>query len=230
MRVQRVDWTRIKLAVFDVDGTLYDQHALRRRMLLDLARHTVASRSLETVKVLHHFRRIREALAEEELEGFQAALVERSVRATGVGSEKVMDLAHEWIDQRPLIHLRACRYPDVEKLFAALRRRGKIIGIFSDYPAAAKLQALGLSADLIVSATEAAVEALKPNPRGLVRLMEAACAGADETIMIGDRAERDGEAARRAGTACLIRSAKPLSGWPCFATYRDDCFLPLLAT
>ena len=229
MTPDRVDWTRIRLVVFDVDGTLYDQRALRRRMLLDLARHAMASRSLQTARVLHRFRRLRETLADEELEGFQATVIERTAQATGVGSEKVLDLVREWIEQRPLIHLRRCRYPDVERVFAALRRCGKTIGIFSDYPAAAKLHALGLSVDLIVSATDATMDVLKPNPRGLTRLMEAAGVAADETIMIGDRAERDGEAARRAGVACLIRSNRPLSDWACFATYHDDCFLPLLA-
>jgi len=228
MTADRVDWARIGLAVFDVDGTLYDQRALRYRMLLDLARHTIASRSLQTARVLQRFRRLREALGEEELDGFQAALVERTTQATGVESRKVLDLVDEWIDRRPLVHLRRCRYPGVEKVFAALRRRGKTIGIFSDYPAAAKLEALGLSADLIVSATDATVDVLKPNPRGLTRLMQAAGAAADDTIMIGDRDERDGEAARRAGVACLIRSNRPRSGSACFATYRDDCFLPLL--
>lgn len=228
MTANRVDWTRIRLVVFDVDGTLYDQRALRLRMLLDLARHTIAARSLQAAKALHRFRRLREALGEEGLEGFQAALIERTAQATGIGTEKVVDLVHEWIDRRPLAHLRRCRYPGVEEVFAALRKHGKTIGIFSDYPAVAKLQALELPADLIASATDATVDVLKPNPRGLTRLMEAAAVGADETIMIGDRAERDGEAARRAGVNCLLRSSKPLSGWACFTTYHDDCFLPIL--
>jgi len=38
------------------------------------------------------------------------------------------------MEQRPLAHIRACRYPHVVELFAALKRRNKIIGIFSDYP------------------------------------------------------------------------------------------------
>lgn len=223
-----VDWTRIRLAVFDVDGTLYDQRALRRRMLLDLARHTITSRSLETAKVLYQFRRLREAIAEEELDGFQATLMERTAQKAGVGASSVRNLVSEWIDQRPLVHIRRCRYPDVEKVFAALRRRGKTIGIFSDYPAASKLHALELSADLIVSATDSTMDVLKPAPRGLIRLMAAAGVTPAETIMIGDRAERDGEAALRAGVACLLRSDRPLSGWTCFSTYRDACFLPLL--
>jgi putative hydrolase of the HAD superfamily len=53
------------------------------------------------------------------------------------------------------------------ELFATLRRTGNKIGIFSDCPAQAKLDALGLRADDIVCAADSGVGILRPNPRGL---------------------------------------------------------------
>jgi putative hydrolase of the HAD superfamily len=46
-------------------------------------------------------------------------------------------------------------YPHVVELFAALKSRNKIIGIFSDYPAVEKLRAMDLKADIIVSDSKA---------------------------------------------------------------------------
>jgi FMN phosphatase YigB (HAD superfamily) len=44
------------------------------------------------------------------------------------------------------------RNPHLVELIAALKRQGKIIGIFSDYPATDKLAAMGLLADHVVAA------------------------------------------------------------------------------
>lgn len=49
-----------------------------------------------------------------------------------------------------------------------------------------------------------------------------------EAVLIGDRTEWDGEAARRAGAQALIRSSKPLAGWTSFASFSDPLFAPLI--
>jgi HAD superfamily hydrolase (TIGR01549 family) len=223
-----INWEIIRLVVFDVDGTLYNQQAMRLRILRDLAGYSIASRSLETPTTLHLYRKLRETMGEHEVDAFDGELVARTAQEAGVEESKVQSIVREWIEQRPLAHIRACRYPNVVELFAALKRRNKIVGIFSDYPAAEKLRAMELSADIIVSAVDKNVGILKPHPRGLVVLMSAAGVGPEATILIGDRAERDGEAARRAGAASLIRSNRPIKGWSCFANYGDPHFSHLL--
>jgi putative hydrolase of the HAD superfamily len=50
-----------------------------------------------------------------------------------------------------------------------------------------------------------------------------------QTVLIGDRADRDGIVARRAGAQALIRSSKPLEGWQTFARFDDALFSPFLA-
>ena len=47
-------------------------------------------------------------------------------------------------------------------VFTDAQERGKAIGVFSDYPAEAKLAALDLSADHVVSATDPGVATLQP--------------------------------------------------------------------
>ena len=225
----KFDWDAIRLVVFDVDGTLYDQRALRLRMLCELIGNAISKRSLLTMKVLRTYRRLREVLGHEEVVCFEDLLVQRTAAATGLGNEEVRAIVADWIETRPLAHLRACRYHHVDELFAALKRRGKTIGIFSDYPAAEKLRAMELQSDHIAAAGDANIGILKPHPRGLEVLMAEAGIGPAETILIGDRPEKDGEAARRAGVAVLIRSDSPQRGWPTFSRFSDPVFAPLLA-
>jgi len=221
-----INWESIRLVVFDVDGTLYNQNTLRLRMLKDLVGHTIASRSFQTIRTLRLYRKIRETIGEQEVDEFDSVLIARTAQEAGAEQAKVQSLVREWMELRPLAHIRACRYPQVAELFAALKNRNKIIGIFSDYPAVEKLRAMDLKADIVVSAFDVGI--LKPNPRGLTVIMATAGAGPQETILIGDRIDRDGEASLRAGAASLIRSSRPIKGWPCFANYAAPQFAPLL--
>ena len=46
--------------------------------------------------------------------------------------------------------------------------------------------------------------------------------------MIGDRADRDGAAARRAGVPVMLRSSRPVPGYLSFSRYDAPVFQPLL--
>ena len=223
-----MDWDCIDLVVFDVDGTLYDQRALRVRMAWELCLHTLSTFDFTVPEALRTYRELRENMGDEEIEDFETELIRKTAASTGAPSHKVRAVVEEWIELRPLSHLAALRFAGLVELFSKLKRKGKSVGIFSDYPAMAKLAALGLAADFVVSAGDAGVKKLKPNPRGLEVLMKVAKAVPARTILIGDRGDRDGLAARRAGAACLIRSSKPLKDWRTFARYDDALFLPIL--
>lgn len=223
----KIDWSSIRLVAFDVDGTLYDQKAMRLRMLREIAGNVVQTRSLTTLRVLRTYRQLRESVGDDEIDGFEDVLVGRAAKANGVSQNAVRSIVAEWMERRPLAHIRACRYSNIAELFSALKLKGKTIGIFSDYPALDKLTAMELTADHVVAAGDANVGILKPHPRGLEVLMKVAGASPAETILVGDRIERDGAAARRAGVTALIRSDRPLDGWLHFATFSDALFAPL---
>ncbi|HJV66351.1 MAG TPA: HAD family hydrolase [Geomonas sp.] len=220
-------WDEIELVVFDVDGTLYDQRRLRALMARDLLLHLVTRGDLRLYRILSAYRGRRERWGEREAPFGEEALIAETAAATGVASARVQEAVAEWMARRPLPYLAGCRYAGLAELFEALRRSGKKIGIFSDYPARDKLAALGVSADDTVSAGDPGVGFLKPHPRGLQLLMERAAVKPEATVLIGDRAERDGLAARRAGARSLIRSARRIAGWQTFARYDDALFAPL---
>ena len=222
---QGLDWRRIRLVAFDVDGTLYDQKPLRLRMAARLGLHCLSVASLRSAGLLKTYRHLREEMAEAETEDFEHALVSAVASRHRVAPCKVRTLTGEWMEKRPLSSLSACRFPHVDTLFERIRTSGRTIGVLSDYPAKDKLEALSLRAHHMVCAGDVGV--LKPHPRGLQRLMAMAGATPAQTVLIGDRVERDGEAARRAGAHSLIRSGKPLEGARCFARYDDEIFAGL---
>jgi putative hydrolase of the HAD superfamily len=224
-----IDWNTIAFVAFDVDGTLYDQRRLRLRMAAEIGWHALARRSLATVRVLKIYRERREAHGEAETPDFEPRLLQDAASATGTTPQAVAALVEQWMLRRPLRHLAACRYAGVQELFTGLRRAGKTVGVLSDYPAQDKLAALGLAADHVVWAGQDGVQRLKPHPRGLEVLMAQAGATPDNTVLIGDRAERDGAVALRAGTQALILHRKLQPGFRTVASYADPLFAPVLA-
>lgn len=228
-----LDWTTIDLVVFDVDGTLYDQRKLQLGMLRQLILHAWQTHSLDTLLTLRTFRRVREALAEsvDDRAGsdFMALQYAQTASRHGKTPAAVRALTDEWMEQRPLPLLETCRYAQVAEVFAALRTAGKQIAAFSDYPAVAKLAALGLRADVVVCATDADIARLKPDPAGLLTILRQTSVAPERALMIGDRFDRDAAAAERAGMRALIRSPQVHSRWLTFRAYDDAVFRPLLA-
>ena len=197
-----LNWNDIDLVVFDVDGTLYDQRRLHLTMVRRLLAATWRTRSLDTLLTMRTFRKVREALGDRPQADFM---------------------------RQPLPLLAGCRYPHVDALFAGLRSAGKLIAVFSDYPATDKLAVLGLQAAPVVCAADAAVARLKPDPAGLLAILRHAGVDARRALMIGDRIDCDGVAASRAGMRALIRSSRPHPDYGTFRAYDDPVFRPLLA-
>ena len=223
-------WDLIHLVVFDMDGTLYRQRPLRLRMARDILLHTLLQRDVNVITVLAKYRRIRERLGDEQAADFERASLAETAEATNNSPDGVRAIVSEWIERRPLQYLAACRYPGVPQLFTGLQRSGKSIAILSDYPAQAKLQALGLAADHVVSAGDDGIGLLKPHPKGFEHLIAAAGVKPQQTLVIGDRVDRDGRVARQVGAQALIRSSRPIEGWQTFVSFDDALFAPILAS
>src|SRR4030043_701832 len=161
--------SRVKAVIFDVDGTLYDPRKLRQKISWEMLRFLVAHPTgLRDLKILWDFRKTREknaSLIDCEIEERQ---FEWGAKASNVSVEKVRKVVQNWMFTRPLCHLDVCCYPGVRELFSHLKGKGILTGVFSDYPAKDKLQALALKVDVMVSATDVEVGRLKPDPKGLI--------------------------------------------------------------
>src|SRR5687768_11992619 len=104
----------VRAVLFDLDGTLYHQDALRSLMALELASLPLMKgsyRSAATVwKTLSVFRRVREELRRrgatpESLAELQFIEPAKCLR---LEPTEVESTVNEWIFQRPLKYLRLC--------------------------------------------------------------------------------------------------------------------------
>ena len=201
-----------RAVLFDLDGTLYHQGPLRAAMAVELGLMPVRGCSPRDVRtllnVLRTFRRVREELrapGPEDLLLEDAQYAATAERAR-VDPSLVRRLVSEWMFRRPLRYLAASRRAGVASAFEWLRRERIPIGVFSDYPTEAKIDALGLAPYVAqhICATDALVNAFKPDPRGFLVACQRWDLSPDAVVYVGDRPEVDAAGAEAAGMPCLI--------------------------
>jgi FMN phosphatase YigB (HAD superfamily) len=229
---QGLDWNTIKAVIFDVDGTLYAQSKLRRRMLYDLlGYYTLRPWRLQEMLLLRRFRAEREKRPGHQGPNLESAQYAWCADNSRFSVAQVRSVVDRWMFRHPNQYLGSCAYPGAQSFFDALRQQGIKIGIYSDYPAHDKLVALGLQADIVVSSTDPEIDQLKPNPKGLLHIVAALGLAPTECLFVGDRPELDGLCAERAGMPYLIVPRQPFDQ---FTFYHDLArtlaATPLLAT
>jgi FMN phosphatase YigB (HAD superfamily) len=199
----------LKALVFDVDGTLYRQDLLRRAMFLHLLRNHVTHpmRFWRTARVLQAYRR-----AQEELrvglhpQGISGEQIRLASERTNVDRDVVAEYVTRWMEREPLTFLPQCVRPGLPEFLRACRARGLRLGALSDYPADAKLEALGIAKlfDVVLAAQDPEIDVFKPNPRGLLLMLQRLGSAVSESLYIGDRLDVDGPTADAAGVRCAI--------------------------
>lgn len=188
--------------LIDLDGTLYRTPGVRLAMAIELV--------FAGPTVLRHLRRFR---AEHETvrasptdagdDPFTQQL-DRAANALGVDRRALAVTVERWMIERPGRYMPWFRRHDLLAEVAAFRDAGGRTAIVSDYPAHKKLVALGIVPlfDLVVANGEAGgPRRLKPDPDGYRRAAIGLGVAAERCLVIGDRPELDGVAARAAGMA-----------------------------
>ena len=219
----------LRAVIMDVDGTLYCQARLRWAILFRLFRANAARpRNLfTTARILHAFRRAQEQLRSGEpkvnMPAEQLCLACQKAR---VGSEAVRECVQRWMESEPLSILPSLVHSGLLVFLDAARAQGLRLGVFSDYQAETKLKAMGLRRyfDVVASAQDPEIDALKPSPRGLTTVAQRLGVSPDQAVYVGDRPEVDAVAAASAGMACFIlRPPKSLQAqaWRGFSDYRE---------
>lgn len=196
-----IDWPKTEAVIFDCDGTLYDQRALRLIMLREMAAHYLfRPHRWREVQAIRCFRKKREELA---LSGCQAGIEAEQYRATaeacGFDEPGLRRLVQTWMFERATPHLARVRWPGLKSFLEALHRRSILTAVFSDYPAEEKLSAMDLPPLPCLCSTDPSVDRLKPDPRGLEVLVSRLGVEPARCLFIGDRRDRDGECAHRLG-------------------------------
>ena len=198
--------SRVRGVIFDVDGTLYDQRSLRRRMAVRLARAYwfKPAQGIRILRALEAYRQAHEEL--RELPFSSRLQFDLAVKKCGHPATEVQAIVDRWFKSAPLAILPHCVYPGVLELLPLLRGLDVACGVFSDYPPDEKLSAMGLSDFFTCLRCAEDVGRQKPDPAGLLDVAQAMGLVPDEVLYIGDR-DIDMEAATRAGMhGSLVRS------------------------
>jgi putative hydrolase of the HAD superfamily len=184
----------------DLDGTLYCARWLKLMVGLELLVRGVGS-----IRVLHTFRReherVRREMADPVDNPYQLQLVRAAARL-GKETREVEEIVQRWMIRRPAKWLRLFRRRKLLAEIAAFRRRGGRTAVVSDYPARDKLTALDASQlfDVVLANGEpGGPRRLKPWPDGYLMAAERLGVAPVDCLVLGDRPDADGEAARRAG-------------------------------
>lgn len=202
--------TRIKGILFDVDGTLYHQTPLRLIMmgllvLCHLNKPTALKRKL---KIIVQYRRAQEVLRKAAKRQKQCHLKQLAltVEATGETSAFVSEVVTEWFEQRPLPFITLCRRRGMERAMDTWQKNGLRLGIYSDYPAIHKINALGIAKyiSILVSPEHPEIEGFKPNSNGFTIAAREIGLNPAQMLYVGDRPEVDGQGAVEAGMQVVI--------------------------
>ena len=173
-----------------------------RTYLLNARQGVVTARALSAYRRAHEALRHRLELS-AELEQAQVSL---ACQTSGLDRDIILSAKEQWFEREALALLSAHRFSGLREFLALCRERGLHRAIVSDYPAATKLEALGLRSyfEIVICAQDASVQALKPNPRGLQLALERLGVKPADAVYIGDRRGVDDVAALAAGMRPII--------------------------
>ncbi len=189
-----------KAWLVDLDGTLYAAAPVRFCMACELLLG-----EWRAIRSLRVFRQMHERLRRRCVRGaadMYAAQLELTSRALRMERNTLEHTVKRWMILRPGKWLRLFRRRRLLEEIREFKSQGGRTALVSDYPAQEKLQAMGLRElfDVVVANGEqGAVSCLKPLPDAYLAAAARLGVRPEECLVLGDRLDADGLAARRAG-------------------------------
>lgn len=215
-------WPPVAAWLVDLDGTLYRAAPVRLCMALELL---LTGRGW--LRAIRTFRQCHELLrqAQDGSGGGSGGMLPQDLpagdpyrqqlalaaRRLGRDPAELEAALAEWMQKRPGKWLAMFRRRRLLAQIAAFKAQGGRTAVVSDYPARVKLAALGATSlfDVVVASGEPGGPAqLKPDPQGYLLAARRLGVPPAACLVIGDRDDTDGEAARRAGMRFC-----PVSWW-----------------
>jgi FMN phosphatase YigB (HAD superfamily) len=208
--VRDIAWDKLELIIFDVDGTLYNQSKLRKRILLSLMSH-YAARPWEyrDLFILYHFRKEREKHAGKHFNNLEDEQYEWCSKKTGISISHIRWVIDKWMFNYPNQFLLNYMFPGTKEFIKAVTDHKILTAVYSDYPAEKKIQMMNLDFNMLVSSTDHFINAMKPSPKGVNYIInQLNISNKSNCLFIGDRYELDGKCAKFADIPFLLLDRK----------------------
>lgn len=188
----------------DLDGTLYNRNTFWLLMILELGlaviRRTI---SLNELRILYRIRQVTEKARDSGYRvGLATSIIDQVADETSSAKGRVVDILEKWTNRWQPNVLTGFKDTSLRHALTRLRLKGYQIGVYSDYPARYKLDALALPPtmfDSIVQSLDVNVSALKPDTRGFREVCKQLELDPTSVAYFGDRGDTDGKGAHAAG-------------------------------
>lgn len=202
-------WNQYKAILVDLDGTLYYQLPCRIYMAWCLLCYYVFHLNrAKDLLIIKEYRSVREKGTDDESDDIEELQYQVVADKLKVNKEQVREVITKWMLEAPLTSLVRFRDSVLMSSLTTLRQQGIKVVVYSDYPVTDKLKALEFESDAAYYSGDENINALKPSPNGILYILESMKLDKKDAIMIGDRMEKDGMAAKTAGVDFCILSTK----------------------
>lgn len=190
-----------QLIIWDLDGTLYYQKEFRRKIATVMLKELCfRPKRWKELFLILYYRRLRENWDPSDIsDDLEIRQYEKAGERFDISAEEAQKIIIHWMHKKPLQYLREFRDERAAAMIEQLKKEGKHVVVYSDYPTEEKLKALEINVDNSFFPGHHGIGCLKPNPKGLEYIIAYYQVDKSKVIMIGDRLEKDGKAAEAAG-------------------------------
>ena len=190
-----IDLSKVRVVSWDIDGTLYDLHALMGAFKRDLFRRMLSLHWISAWR--DFFRLLRFKLFMDKVRKAKG-----DYKVLEVPDRSKISLTQDEMYGRILPKIGVC--PGVVELLEWLASQGLKQVVFSDYTPSTKLTALGLDGYFSKIYAGESLGHLKPSTIPFAAIMEDLGLEPEQFLHIGDRADTDGGASEELGYQVAI--------------------------
>lgn len=192
----------IRGVAFDIDGTLYPNHAMYRASLGIVLRNLRLFRAFGSAR--------RSIRTRHPVTDLRRETGELTAAALGAPVEETMRRIDEVIYRRwETVLERVSLYPGAAELLGTLRERGIRLAAMSDFPVTRKLITLGLEGSFDLSFSSEEVGYLKPNLEPFRELVARMILDPGEILYVGNSYDYDVVGAAAAGMRTAHLTGNP---------------------
>jgi FMN phosphatase YigB (HAD superfamily) len=204
---------KVKLVIFDVDGTVYDQKWLRFRMLAELLWYLATPPfRISKVRMLSKYRKLIESAREGNSTGYHDRILKQLSEKYQISTEELSIFIDEWMQKRPLKYLVNSCHKEIPDALSYLESQGIPWTFYSDYYPNDKLDALGIKYSSTYYSAMDKINCLKPDRRSMDIILNDYNVTNSESVIVGDRIEVDGQLAINSGTHFILFKASEARG------------------
>lgn len=190
-----IDLTTVRVVSWDIDGTMYDLHALMSAFKRDLFRRMLSLGWLAAWR--DFFRLLRFKLAMDKVRRAKG-----DYRVPQIPGRDAIERTQDEMYGRILPTIGVC--PGVNELLDWFATKGLKQVVFSDYTPSTKLTSLGLDRYFSEIFAGETIGHLKPSPTAFTSIIDGLGLAPNEFLHIGDRVDTDGAAATAVGYQVAI--------------------------